>query len=58
MCSGEKIEHRCFQADKKFLESKPTCFVLFGKPGVGKTALARKLADDWHAELINSKFQI
>ncbi|CAF4633320.1 unnamed protein product, partial [Rotaria socialis] len=24
-----------------------------GKPGVGKTALARKLADDWHAELIN-----
>jgi adenylate/nucleoside-diphosphate kinase len=43
-----------FQADKKFLESKPTCFLLLGKPGVGKTTLARKLAADWHAELINS----
>ncbi|CAF1144837.1 unnamed protein product [Adineta ricciae] len=41
------------EADKKFLESKPTCFLILGKPGVGKTLLARKLADDWHAELIN-----
>lgn len=42
-----------FQADKKYLESKPTCFLLLGRPGVGKTLLARKLASDWHSELIN-----
>jgi MoxR-like ATPase len=28
---------------------------VLGKPGVGKTNLARQLAADWHAELINSK---
>jgi adenylate/nucleoside-diphosphate kinase len=45
-----------FQADKKYLESKPTCFLLFGRPGVGKTLLARKLASDWHSELINGNY--
>ncbi len=50
-----KINHFIFQADKKFLQSKPTCFLVLGKPGVGKTNLARQLAADWHAELINSK---
>ncbi|XP_063079133.1 adenylate kinase 9 isoform X2 [Engraulis encrasicolus] len=41
------------EAERNFLLSKPTCFVVFGKPGVGKTTLAEKLAQAWKCVLID-----
>ncbi|KAL2082220.1 hypothetical protein ACEWY4_022038 [Coilia grayii] len=41
------------EAEKNFLLSKPTCFVIFGKPGVGKTTLAEKLVQAWKCVLID-----
>ncbi|XP_023779691.1 adenylate kinase 9 isoform X1 [Cyanistes caeruleus] len=32
------------EAERSFLLSKPTCLIVFGKPGSGKKTLARKLA--------------
>nr|KAF6362491.1 adenylate kinase 9 [Pipistrellus kuhlii] len=54
MTSQEKIEEYPFvdifnedEAEKNFMLSKPVCFVIFGKPGVGKTTLARHIAQEW-----------
>nr|KAF6340910.1 adenylate kinase 9 [Myotis myotis] len=54
MTFQEKIEEHPFvdifnedEADKHFMLSKPVCFVVFGKPGVGKTTLARQIAHEW-----------
>nr|XP_056712755.1 adenylate kinase 9 [Euleptes europaea] len=41
------------EADKAFLMSKPTCFLILGKPGVGKKKLATKLAQIWKCTLID-----
>ncbi|XP_054857615.1 adenylate kinase 9 isoform X2 [Eublepharis macularius] len=41
------------EADKAFLMSKPTCFLILGKPGVGKKTLATKLAQIWKCTLID-----
>lgn len=41
------------EAERRFLNSKPTCFIIIGKPGSGKTTLARKLARVWKCELVN-----
>ncbi|NXY60910.1 KAD9 kinase, partial [Callaeas wilsoni] len=35
------------EAETSFLLSKPTCLIVFGKPGSGKKTLARKLAQRW-----------
>lgn len=40
------------EADRRFLLSKPTCFVVFGKPGSGKSTLARKFAKVWKCVLV------
>ncbi|XP_008067229.1 adenylate kinase 9-like [Carlito syrichta] len=54
MTSQEVIKEHPFvdifdedETEKNFLLSKPACFVVFGKPGVGKTALARQIAQAW-----------
>ena len=36
------------------MHSKPTCFILLGKPGVGKTTLAKRLAQDWKCEIVSA----
>ncbi|NXX31762.1 KAD9 kinase, partial [Nicator chloris] len=36
------------EAERSFLLSKPTCLIVFGKPGSGKKTLARKLAQRWN----------
>ncbi|NXA07744.1 KAD9 kinase, partial [Sapayoa aenigma] len=42
------------EAEKSFLLSKPTCFIIFGKPGSGKKTLARKLAQWWNCIFIEA----
>uniref|UniRef100_A0ABM5G8U0 Adenylate kinase 9 isoform X3 n=1 Tax=Pogona vitticeps TaxID=103695 RepID=A0ABM5G8U0_9SAUR len=42
------------EADRTFLLFKPTCFIILGKPGVGKNTLAKKLAQFWKCTLINA----
>uniref|UniRef100_H0WY93 Uncharacterized protein n=1 Tax=Otolemur garnettii TaxID=30611 RepID=H0WY93_OTOGA len=35
------------ETEKNFLLSKPVCFAVFGKPGVGKTTLAQQITQAW-----------
>ncbi|GAB1295055.1 Nucleoside-diphosphate kinase [Apodemus speciosus] len=54
MASEDKTEEHPFadifnedETDRNCLLSKPACFVIFGKPGAGKTTLARNIAQAW-----------
>ncbi|XP_041873227.1 adenylate kinase 9-like isoform X9 [Corvus kubaryi] len=42
------------EAEQSFLLSKPTCFIVFGKPGSGKKTLAGKLAQRWNCIFIEA----
>ncbi|XP_070589434.1 adenylate kinase 9 isoform X2 [Erythrolamprus reginae] len=42
------------EADREFLLSKPTCFLILGKPGVGKKTLAKKIAQFWKCTLVDA----
>uniref|UniRef100_A0A8C6SZD8 Nucleoside-diphosphate kinase n=1 Tax=Neogobius melanostomus TaxID=47308 RepID=A0A8C6SZD8_9GOBI len=41
------------EAERKILLAKPTCFLIIGKPGVGKSALAKKIAESWKCILVD-----
>ncbi|XP_053192664.1 adenylate kinase 9 [Scomber japonicus] len=40
-------------ADRERLLAKPTCFMIVGRPGVGKSTLAKKIAESWKCILID-----
>ncbi|XP_043518994.1 adenylate kinase 9-like [Frieseomelitta varia] len=40
-------------ARDKYLASEPTCFAIFGKPGLNTTKLATTIADSWNSILIS-----
>nr|XP_023692139.1 adenylate kinase 9 isoform X1 [Paramormyrops kingsleyae] len=41
------------EAERDLLRSKPACFIIVGNPGVGKSTLARKIAQVWNCVLID-----
>ncbi|KAM9703756.1 adenylate kinase 9 [Menidia menidia] len=41
------------EAEIQRLRSKPTCFIIVGRPGVGKSTLARMVAESWKCILID-----
>ncbi|XP_056284243.1 adenylate kinase 9 [Pseudoliparis swirei] len=41
------------EAEKEGLLAKPTCFIIVGRPGVGKSTLAKQLAESWKCILID-----
>ncbi|XP_041832401.1 adenylate kinase 9 isoform X1 [Melanotaenia boesemani] len=41
------------EAERESLLAKPTCFIIVGRPGVGKSTLAKKIADSWKCILID-----
>ncbi|KAG7316817.1 hypothetical protein KOW79_020358 [Hemibagrus wyckioides] len=41
------------EAENEFLCSKPTCFIILGKPGIGKSTLARTFAQTWGCVLVD-----
>ncbi|KAM4771030.1 adenylate kinase 9 [Rhinophrynus dorsalis] len=43
------------EAERAFLVSKPTCFLIVGKPGTGKTTLGKKLSQSWQCIFIEAK---
>ncbi|NXS86999.1 KAD9 kinase, partial [Erpornis zantholeuca] len=42
------------EAERSLLLSKPTCLIVFGKPGSGKKTLARKLSQRWNCIFIEA----
>ncbi|XP_068433457.1 adenylate kinase 9 isoform X2 [Clinocottus analis] len=41
------------EAERDSLLVKPTCFIIVGRPGVGKTTLAQNIAESWKCILID-----
>ncbi|XP_044232196.1 adenylate kinase 9 isoform X1 [Thunnus albacares] len=41
------------EAERERLLTKPTCFIIVGRPGVGKSTLAKKIAESWKCILID-----
>ncbi|XP_073432131.1 adenylate kinase 9 isoform X2 [Dendrobates tinctorius] len=43
------------ETESAFLSSKPTCFLIVGKPGTGKATLGKKLSQSWNCLFIEAK---
>ncbi|KAE8602715.1 hypothetical protein XENTR_v10014094 [Xenopus tropicalis] len=43
------------EAQQSFLMSKPTCFLIVGKPGTGKATLGKKISQAWNSIFIEAK---
>ncbi|XP_069830926.1 adenylate kinase 9 [Dendropsophus ebraccatus] len=43
------------ETERAFLLSKPTCFLIVGKPGTGKATLGKKLSQAWNCIFIEAK---
>ncbi|XP_075124277.1 adenylate kinase 9 [Leptodactylus fuscus] len=43
------------ETERTFLLSKPTCFLIVGKPGTGKTTLGKRLSQSWNCIFIEAK---
>ncbi|XP_029352962.1 adenylate kinase 9 [Echeneis naucrates] len=41
------------EAERENLRAKPTCFLIIGRPGVGKSTLAKNIAESWKCILID-----
>ncbi|KAM9840260.1 adenylate kinase 9 [Aulostomus maculatus] len=41
------------EAERASLLAKPTCFIIVGRPGVGKSTLAKKIAKSWGCTLVD-----
>ncbi|XP_068199434.1 adenylate kinase 9 [Antennarius striatus] len=41
------------EVERQRLLAKPTCFIIVGKPGVGKSTLAKTIAESWKCILID-----
>ncbi|XP_030261487.1 adenylate kinase 9 isoform X1 [Sparus aurata] len=41
------------EAERETLLAKPTCFIIVGKPGVGKSTLAKEIAQSWKCILVD-----
>jgi len=46
------------ETEKRFLTSKPTCFIVLGKPGSGKTSLCKSLSRIWKCQFVNGSNSI
>ncbi|TWW68860.1 Adenylate kinase 9 [Takifugu flavidus] len=57
----EVIDQKCRLVDNlvedefetESLRVKPTCFIILGRPGVGKSTLAKRIAETWNCILID-----
>ncbi|XP_072264855.1 adenylate kinase 9 isoform X2 [Pyxicephalus adspersus] len=43
------------EAERNFLMSKPTCFLIVGKPGTGKATLGKKISQSWNCIYIEAQ---
>ncbi|XP_018429496.1 PREDICTED: adenylate kinase 9 [Nanorana parkeri] len=43
------------EAERDFLVSKPTCFLIVGKPGTGKATLGKKISQSWNCIYIEAQ---
>ncbi|XP_072307858.1 adenylate kinase 9-like [Eucyclogobius newberryi] len=41
------------EAERNNLSAKPVCFIIVGRPGIGKSTLAKKIADSWKCILVD-----